>query len=370
MVRVKPVAGAFCALLVLASTSAGPIAAAVTPPPASPAASVSASASASALPTEPADPTVLLRSSVAAPKTVSYVGQFESVRFASSRASATIVKVEHRAPTLTRRWYVAPEALYGDYVITRGSSTYQFDTKGSKLTVTRNAALDDPLLSGGNFNRILQNYRAIYDADAIVADRPTASVSLINKYTGERAVRVWIDRQTHLVLKKEEYHANGAVAAQTRFEDLRYTTSIPDDIFSIDAPAGFSRVAGPAAAAPSSDIEKVIHDAGFTPYTPKVLPQGFNVVSGDVAMVNGVRTLHLLYSDGLRSISLFENATGAAADFGSLHPTTVSFEGHDGQYVEDGPTTLLTWKEHDIYFALVGDLLRPELIEIAKSVVP
>jgi anti-sigma factor RsiW len=87
-------------------------------------------------------------------------------------------------------------------------------------------------------------------------------------------------------------------------------------------------------------------------------------------MVNGVRTLHLLYSDGLRSISLFENATGAAADFGALHPTTINFEGHDGQYVEDGPTTLLTWKEHDIHFALVGDLLRPELIEIAKSVVP
>ena len=356
MVRVKPAAGVICALILLAAVPTRPLVAA-TPAPA-------------ALPSEPADPTVLLRSSIAAPNTVSYVGQFESVRFASNRASATIVKVEHRAPTLTRRWYVAPEALYGDYVITRGASTYQFDTKGAKVTVTRNAALDDPLLSGDNFERILQNYRAIYDADATVADRPTASVSLINKYTGERAVRVWIDRQTHLVLKKEEYHANGAVAAQTRFEDLRYTSSIPDGIFSIDPPAGFSRVTGPAVAAPSSDIEKVIHDAGFTPYTPKVLPQGFDVVSGDVAMVNGVRTLHLLYSDGLRSISLFENATGAAADFGALHPTTINFEGHDGQYVEDGPTTLLTWKEHDIHFALVGDLLRPELIEIAKSVVP
>jgi negative regulator of sigma E activity len=114
----------------------------------------------------------------------------------------------------------------------------------------------------------------------------------------------------------------------------------------------------------------VIKEAGFAPYEPKALPQGFDIVSADVTTVSGVRTLHLLYSDGLRSISLFENATDAAADFGSLHPKALYFEGHDAEYVEDGPTTLLTWKEHDIYFALVGDLLRNELVQIAKSVVP
>jgi negative regulator of sigma E activity len=192
---------------------------------------------------------------------------------------------------------------------------------------------------------------------------------LINKYTGERAVRVWIDRATKLVLKKEEYHANGSIASQTRFEEIRYTGSIPDGLFSTDIPAGYSQVAGQDVALPSPDVERVIRDAGFSPIEPKNLPQGFAVEGGDVSNVNGVRTLHLLYSDGLRSISLFENATGAAADFGTLRPKTIYFEGHDAQYVEDGPTTLLTWKEHHLNFALVGDLMRNELVEIAKSVV-
>jgi len=317
-----------------------------------------------------AEPAVLLRDSIDAPKTISYVGQFETVRFSSNRATATIVKVEHRAPELTRRWYVAPEAFYGDYTIAKGGSTYEFDTKSSQVVVSHNPALDNQLAADGKFARVLQNYRAIYDgAGSMIADRPTVSVVLINKYTGERAVRVWIDRQTKLVLKKEEYHANGSVASQTRFEDIRYTSSLPDALFSTDIPAGYARVAGQDVAMPSSDIDRVLHDAGFAPIEPKSLPQGFAVTGGDVANVNGVRTLHLLYSDGLRSISLFENATGAAADFGSLHPKTISFEGHDAQYVEDGPTTLLTWKEHHLNFALVGDLLRNELVEIAKSVV-
>jgi len=149
MVRVNAAAGALVALVLL--ISAGPsVADDKTKQPA-------ALASVASLPAEPADPTKLLRSSVDAPRAVSYVGQFETVRFASSRASATIVKVEHRAPELTRRWYVAPESLYGDYVITRGVSTYQFDTKGAKLTVTHNAALDDTVESSGNFSRILTN---------------------------------------------------------------------------------------------------------------------------------------------------------------------------------------------------------------------
>ena len=362
MIRADLVTGALVAL-VLATNAAGAGAAPTAAPEPAPIVAPSAAAA-------PANPTTLLRSSIEAPRSISYVGQFETVRFASSRASATIVKVEHLAPELTRRWYVAPEALYGDYVITRGVSTYEFDTKRSQETVTQGPVLENQIATGPGFDRVLQNYRAIYDGDAIVANRPTVSIALINKYTGERAMRVWIDRDTHLVLKKEEYHANGSVASQTRFEDLRYTTSIPGGIFSTDPPAGFERVAGQALATPSADIDKVIHDAGFAPYRPKVLPQGFELVSGDVTTVAGVKTLHLLYSDGLRSISLFENATDAAADFGSLRPKTIYFEGHDAQYVEDGPTTLLTWKEHDIYFALVGDLLRNELVEIAISVVP
>jgi len=316
------------------------------------------------------NPVALLRASIAAPKSVSYVGQFENVRFSSNRATATIVKVEHRAPAATRRWYVAPEALYGDYIITRGTTTYEFDTKRAKEIVSHDPQLDNEVASAASFERVMRNYRAILDGDATIAERPTISVELLNKYTGERAERVWIDRRTHLVLKKEEYHANGSVASQTRFEELRYTDTIPEDIFSTDTPAGYSRVTGPEVTMLDADIDHVIAQAGFKPIEPQSLPQGFTETSGGVGTVNGVRTLHLLYSDGLRSISLFENATGAAADFGSLRPKTIYFEGHDAQYVEDGPTTLLTWKEHGLYFALVGDLMRSELVEIAKSVVP
>lgn len=314
--------------------------------------------------------TELLRASLDAPKTISYIGQIETIRFSSNRAIATIVKIEHRAPGLTRRWYVAPEALFGDYVIARGNATYNFDTHHDRVVLSHVPALDDAVSSAGSFERVLANYRAVIEGTESVADRPTTSVVLIDRYTGERAMRVWIDRETHLVLKKEEYHANGAVASRTRFDAVRYTNEIPESIFSVDLPPGYKEVAGPEIATMDSDVDRVIAQAGFRPYEPRNLPQGFLMTSADVSEVAGVKTLHLLYSDGLRSVSLFENAKGAAADFGSLHPTSLPFEGHEAQYVEEGPTTLLTWKEKSLYFALVGDLQRGELVEIAKSVVP
>jgi negative regulator of sigma E activity len=316
------------------------------------------------------DPTALLRASVAAPKTVSYVGQFETIRFSSSRAVATIVKIEHRAPALTRRWYVAPESLYGDYIITRGDATFEFDTKHARLTTSHNPTVDDQVAAASDISRVLRNYRAVLSGTQTVANRAAVAIDLINVYTGERSERVWIDRETHLVLRKEAYHANGAVASQAQFDELRYTDSIPDGIFSTDAPAGFAHVAGQDVEMMDSDIDRVIAQAGFKPVEPQNLPQGFALVSGDVRSVNGVRTLHLLYSDGLRSISLFENASGAAADFGTMRPKETSFEGHRAEYVEDGPTTLLTWRERNLAFALVGDLLTNELVAIAKSVVP
>ena len=325
---------------------------------------------ATATPVDTAEAARLLRASMMAPESVSYVGQMETVRFGTNRSSATIVRVEHLAPDKTRTWYLAPEGLYGDYAITRGITTYQVDTKHSRIVTSRNPSLTSPVTSLGSFALITANYRTLLGDPETIAGHKTLSVVLINKYSGERAVRVWIDPKTSLVLKKEQYRGNGAVAAESRFEELRYTSSIPSGIFTTTVPAGYTEVAGRDYASPTTDLDKVRREAGFTAIVPKYLPEGFGLSSGDVAVVDGVRELHFTYSDGLRTLSLFENATGAAADFAKLKPQTIQFEGHDAQYVEDGPTTLLCWDEHALHFALVSDLAMRDLVDIAISVVP
>lgn len=312
----------------------------------------------------------LLRASIDAPKTISYVGEIQMTRWGSNGATAMLERIEHDAPDRTRRLYVAPESAYGDYVVTVGTTSYQFDLKHNRVVQTQNPVLASQVALNDNFALLVANYRAVAGPSETVAGRATTTVSLVNKYTGVRTMRLWIDRQTKLILAKETYRTNGTVATRLRFDDIRYTRDIPADLFSTTPPSGFTFVIGYRFSTLSTDIDRTTHDAGFDVQGPHYLPDGFSILSAEVMDVNNVRTLHFIYSDGIRMVSLFENGAGAPADFGTERPVPIHFDGHDAEYVKQGPTTLLAWRERGLSFALVGDLDMRELTAIADSIVP
>jgi outer membrane lipoprotein-sorting protein len=311
----------------------------------------------------------LIVAAAAAPKHVSFVGQMSSIRSGTTRATAVVSKIEHRAPDETRRTYLAPQVLYGQFVISRGAMSWNVDPTMKRVVVSENRAAVDPVAVVDDIALLDSNYRAVRSTSDDVANRKTDVVDLVSRYTGERAMRLWLDTQTHVVLAKEAYHSDGSLAWRTRFDDIRYTEGIPEAIFAASVPAGYQRVRGRSYKEPEM-APGAIPDAGFTPITPKYLPEGFSLVGSEVATVKSVRNLHLIYSDGVRTLSLFENATNRVADFGVLKPQTTTFENHDAKYVRDGPTLLLAWREKGLAFTLVGDLDLRELVRIGISVVP
>lgn len=313
------------------------------------------------------DGTALLREAVLAYTKYSYVGQVQNTDFGKSRADAVLFRIEHRAPDMTRRWYLAPESLYGDSIISRGDASYDIDPHTKRIIVMHDDAIDDQIAMDDNFGLLLHNYRAVIGPDDNVAGRRAIDVLLINKYTGETVMRIAIDAQTKLVLQKDRYSPSGSIAHQMRFEQIRFTNAIPTALFTVPT-TGYTRKEGPSHGNPSNDLQAVVRTAGFQAIGPKYLPDGFLPVAGDVADIKGVRTLHILYSDGLRTISLFENARGAAVDLSKYTVHTTKVKSGTAQYVEDGSTTLLTWSSGSHHFALVGEISRAELVRIASSV--
>ena len=331
---------------------------------------VTVKAAAVAFPVPPGtDARPLIVSAVAAPKHVSFVGQMSSIRSGQTRAFAVVSKIEHRAPDETRRTYLAPRVLYGQFVISRGAMSWDVDPLRKRVVVSENQAAVDPVAVVDDIALLDANYRAVRTATDGIADRKTDVVDLVSRHTGERAMRLWIDSETHVVLAKEAYHSDGSLAWRTRFDDIRYTDTIPEAAFISAIPQGFESVKGRSYRQPRA-LPSAVPDAGFKPVTPRYLPDGFTLIGADVSQVKGVRNLHLIYSDGIRTLSLFENATDRAIDFTGMKAQATHFEDHDAQYVRDGPTTLLGWREHGLAFALVGDLDLKELTQIATSVVP
>ena len=318
---------------------------------------------------ESQDAAALLRQSITAPEHLSYAGQVQTVRFGTSKSEATIYRIEHRVPDLTRRWYIAPQALYGDWIISRGNVSYNVDVKARRVIVSRNDVIDDQVAIDDNLGLLAANYRVVMGPSESIAGRDCSAVMLMNKYTGQVGMRLWIDKATHLVLEREIYAANGSVTHQLRFEQIRYTGDLPEAIFAEPKLSGYQVVKGLDHAPPSNDLERVVKTAGFQAGFPKYLPEGFLPIAGDVSDIKGVRTLHLLYSDGIRTLSLFQNARSAAVDLSHYKVQDERVETHDAQYVEDGPTRLLAWQEESgLYYALVGELSRKELLRIAGSV--
>ncbi len=314
------------------------------------------------------DSIALLRDAMAAPAHVSYIGEVQTMRIGKKQSEAAVYRVYHRAPNLTRRWYLAPQDLYGDSIVSRGRITYSVDIKRKRIVVTHDNASDDQVTEDDNFGLLASNYRALAEPSESIAGRRTDVIALVNKYTGQTTMRVWIDRATKLLLQKEQFAPDGSLVTEMRYSTIQFTKTIPNQLFAI--PSHLQSVKGPDPGEPSQDYTRIVKAAGFQARSPKYLPDGFFAVAGDVMDVHGIRTLHLLYSDGIRTVSLFENARGAAVDLSAYKATKITIEHHDAEYVVDGPTTLLTWSEQHLHFALVGELDRAELQRIAVSVVP
>lgn len=321
-------------------------------------------------PAPAADPNVLVKAALEAPRHVSYVGQLQTIRWGTRVANATIQRVEHQAPSNTRRTFLAPEALYGEYDITRGTTTTKIDPKQHRAMISENPSSDNAIAINSNIALLVANYRAVIGPVEIVAARPATTISLVNRYTGERMMRLWIDNATKIVLAKEAYHQDGSLAWRSRFDQIRFTGQIPNDVFSTAIPADFQQVEGRNFGDITEDLPRTLEEAGFKAVNPGYLPNGFHMIGAENSTFRGLRNLHLLYSDGIRTLSLFENNADSEPDFGDVKPQITHFEGHEAQYVKDGPTTLLTWREHGLAFALVGDLDLKKLTEIAISVIP
>jgi outer membrane lipoprotein-sorting protein len=303
---------------------------------------------------------------LSAPTKVSYSAVVESVRIGSHGSQASVYRVEHRAPDLTRRTYSAPPQLFGSSEIVEGNLKFLIDPRRHRIVETR----DDATLQGrraldANAALVRANYRAVRAGSELFDGRPTVDVLLVNKHTNRATMFVRIDRESNIVLDRQEFGADGAMLGETRLEQVRYTVA-PQADFAL--PKGFA-LEDQRPPQIFHDLDRLFRNAGFAARRPP-LPEGFVALDGDLVDLRGARSVQLLYSDGLRSVSLFESAAAIEPDMTPFHPESVKLGSRDAQYGEDGSDALLAWSDGTIYYTLVGELGRSDLRRLAAAITP
>jgi negative regulator of sigma E activity len=310
----------------------------------------------------------LIFAAITAPSNVSYTGTVQSFRIGSGASEAAVYRVEHRAPDLTRRVYTAPPDLSGYSVVQKGDQSYAIDSKRHRIVESRDdaVAVQTALLSDDAL--LHKNYRAVVRGNEIFDGRRALDVAILGKDTGRAAMLLRLDDATKIVLDKQEFGPDGALVSELRFENIAFASSIPAADFAV--PERYAVVRGPMFGETFDRPDRVIRAAGFTVREPRSLPGGFVPIEGDVDDMQGVRTLHFLYCDGIRTVSLFESAQASTLEATELRPRALRIGGRDAEYAEEGTTALLAWSDGSLYYTLVGEVGLVDLPHLASTITP
>lgn len=199
-------------------------------------------------------------------------------------------------------------------------------------------------LEDGAVQVLNRGFDLVMANDDEVAGRSAAVVEA-RRLGGELAGRIWIDRETDLLLRREVYDASGALVRSSEFHDVQ-----------VDPMR--SAFATLATALPESEGEPVAEDdydalanEGWTCCPPDL--SGVLELQDVRRVDGGDPALQLVYSDGLTTASVFEQA-------GQLEPANLEgFQprryGENTVYVREGLVTYAAWESDGIVYTVACD---------------
>lgn len=310
----------------------------------------------------------LLRQAIGADDRVSYTGTITTLVYGPHGADATVVRVDHAAPNKWRMWYVAPADAYGRLIVSNESTTYQYEPKVSTVYSDDFARSAPALTLDLDAAKVLKNYSVDIGPSSDIAGRKTVSVSLVSRYSGTLVQRVWLDDATRLVLQREIYHSDGTIETKTSFDNIRIVKDLPKELFDLTVPSGMHVEAGKTFGKTAKDLPSAQSGVDFTIVSPKYVPRGFSFENASLGSHDGIQTVQLLYTDGLRDFSVFENSTQRLPQLQS--PKNISVDDATGITDEIAGETLLSWNSNGLNITLVGDMPARQLARIGASVKP
>ncbi len=165
-------------------------------------------------------------------------------------------------------------------------------------TLTR---IDDPDQNLLSFrqrlsSRIPEQYNVLVDGDGRVAGRATTRMRVAPLDNHRYGYRLWLDNESHLLLKSEMVDASGLAMERVEFVTLDLEPDLGESDFELPRVIA-ERALEPV---PASRSDRIHLEAGW-------LPRGFHAAEGDWRRVTAERSpvAAQSYSDGLATFTVF-----------------------------------------------------------------
>jgi len=292
---------------------------------ASPAASTSAAAPASARSEQ--DAIALLEAAALAGRSLTYTGTQYVATWSGRDSDSALAEVAHDA---------------------EGGSVVTTPASAAAPPVPMTATVDRRLLG-----LLAASYELVVAAPGRCAGRTTDVVEAYRP-EGTLAGRFWLDKDSGLLLRREVFDEAGRRIRSSAFLDLQVTG------------AGSPTPAPPGPAGKVSPSPEQLRADGWQ--VPPDLPAGFELFDARLSVpVPGEQVLHLAYSDGLSTLSLF--AQGGR--LGTEPPAGFTAEQVDSRpvWVRSGAPERVVWSGGGRVWTLVSDA-SPQTVRAAVEALP
>jgi sigma-E factor negative regulatory protein RseB len=280
----------------------------------------------------------LLSRAAKAAEVTSYSGvQFVS-RWSSGGTTSVIVDVRH---------------LPGEGMLmrVRGAGT----KPGGDVFAASEAADGLSSSGGGSIGLLARNYAVVGAGSTRVAGRPAHLVEA-RRWDGSLAAQFWLDDETGVMLRREVFDGRGATVRASAFIDF----SPQQGSFVSHLPPALPAAWGTQV---SSSGLAGLRSAGWA--CPEGLPPGLDLY--DVRRADDATgpVVHSSYSDGLSTVSLFEQRGRlATSSLSGYHEERV---GGATVYLRDDVQQSVTWSAHGMVYTVIADAPQDAVREVVAA---
>ncbi len=273
--------------------------------------------------------------------------------------------------------------------VSDGEFAWSYDAETN--TVTKMKLPDQPLITDNDFVSIIGNYMNESDISMLgveEVDGRSAYVLEARPRTEENEsglasrTKVWVDRDTWMILKYNMYNNKGNLTTETEIRDLKVNTGIPDSEFKFEIPDGAKVKTldmDEVLKAPENlSLEEARQQASFEILTPEYIPDGYVLNSTMICENNysvtegqGSEIVILSYQKGTEVFDIGETVYENKSEENMFmeDAENISINGKEGRYLNEfGTLKMLQWELGGVEITLSGSLEKAEILKIAESI--
>ena len=296
----------------------------------------------------------LLEKVILCPEVVNYWGIKEVESYRGEQKFYIKYEIIYLAPDRMWMKYIKPDKLSGREVIRRNGRLYSKDRRSGRFSLERGRyPVIDFEIKKENLKLLFKNYKVNFHEDEIISNRENAVFEIESRSCKKPRMNVWIDYETGLVMKYEQYFGENKINSYW-FDEIKINPEIDKDIFqersdkkSTDLKDYFS-------------LESIEKDVDFPVVKSKEVAYGYVFYQGNITLRRNNKIVHLLYTDGLDNISIFMNRL-------SRRDRERFDEGEIKIRTERG-RTVISKMENNIHLSLIGGLEKKDMMQIFFSI--